>query len=66
MIYDLYFEQYKLCISIQILKNKPGKSNNSLVKNVYDHGVPVQSLAKDQVMIRLDPIGTFTFLKQSM
>lgn len=66
VIYDLYFKLYKLCISIWILKNKPGKGNNSLVKNVYSHGMLVQSLAKDQVMIRLNSIGILTFLKQSM
>lgn len=66
VIYVLYFKLYKLCISIWILKNKPGKSNNSLVKNVYSRGMLVQSLAKDQITIRLDSVGILTFLKQSM
>lgn len=41
------------------------KSNNSLVKNVYSCGTLVQSLAKDQIMIKHNSIGILTFLKQS-
>lgn len=36
VIYDLYYKLYKLRISIWILKNKPGKSNNSLVKKCIE------------------------------
>lgn len=67
MIYDLCSKPYKLRISIWILKNKPGKNNNSLAKkikkNVYSGGMLVQSLAKHQIEIRFDSIGILTFFK---
>lgn len=43
-----------------------GKKHNSIVKNIYSHGSSVQSLEKDQIMIRLGSIGILTFLKKSM